>query len=106
MTACTRDIWKIEELKFPVYGLGYHPADSKGRADIIEIGTPITIGSVRICRGDYLLGDEDGVVVIPQAAAKETLRLATEKVLNENDVRTDLMAGVPVGEVFRKHGVL
>src|SRR6187401_234763 len=33
MTACTRDMWKIKELNFPVFGIGFHPADSKGRAD-------------------------------------------------------------------------
>lgn len=106
MTACTRDMWKIKSLDFPVFGIGYHPADSKGRADIVEIGSPITIGGVRIERGDLILGDEDGVVVIPQVVAAEAVRLAREKCAGENRVRDDLAAGMPLGEAFRKHQIL
>lgn len=106
MTACTRDLWKIKETQFPVFGIGFHPADSKGRADIIEIRRNIRIGNVSIADGDFVLGDEDGVVVIPQAVADETLRLALEKVSGENIARKDLANGVPMGEVFRKYGIL
>jgi regulator of RNase E activity RraA len=106
MTACTRDMWKIKELNFPVFGIGFHPADSKGRADIIEIGQPITIGDVVAKQGDYILGDEDGTVIIPAEAAEETVRLAKEKISGENIARADLARGVPMGEVFRKYGIL
>lgn len=106
MTACTRDMWKLKQLDFPIYGIGYHPADSKGRADIVEIGEPIAIGGVRMKRGDLILGDEDGVVVIPAEAAADALRLANEKIAGENIARADLEQGVPMGEVFRKHGIL
>ena len=106
MTACTRDMWKIRELNFPVYGIGWHPGDSKGRLDVITVGEPINIGGVRARRGDWLLGDEDGVVIIPQEVAPEAIRLAQEKVSGENLVREELARGVPVGEVFRKYGIL
>lgn len=106
MSACTRDMWKIKELGFPVFGIGYHPADSKGRADIIEIGKPISIGGVKAKHGDFILGDEDGVVIIPGEVAEETIRLANEKISGENIARADLAAGVPMGEVFQKYGIL
>jgi 4-hydroxy-4-methyl-2-oxoglutarate aldolase len=106
MTACTRDMWKIKELGFPVLGIGCHPADSKGRADIVEIGKPITIGGVSTKRGDYILGDEDGTVIIPSEVSEETVRLASAKMNGENIARADLARGVPMGEVFRKHGIL
>jgi regulator of RNase E activity RraA len=106
MTACTRDMWKIKELNFPVFGIGFHPADSKGRADLIEIGQPITLGGVVAKQGDYILGDEDGTVIIPAEAAADTVRLAKEKISGENIARADLARGVPMGEVFRKYGIL
>jgi regulator of RNase E activity RraA len=106
MTACTRDLWKIKELNFPVFGIGFHPADSKGRADIVAIGEPITLGGVKTERGDWLLGDEDGVVIIPSEVAEETLRRAGEKVSGENVVRRELANGMPMGEAFRKYGIL
>lgn len=106
MTACTRDMWKIKDLGFPVFGIGYHPADSKGRADIIEIGKPITLDGVSTKHGDYILGDEDGTVIIPSEVAEDTIRLANEKMNGENIARADLARGVPMGEVFRKYGIL
>ena len=106
MTACTRDLWGLADSGFPVFGIGAHPADSKGRADIVEIGQPIRIGDVEARNGDYLIGDEDGVVVIPARVAGDALRLASEKVSGENVARADLANGVPMGEVFRKHGIL
>ena len=106
MTACTRDMWKIKDLGFPVFGIGYHPADSKGRADIIEIGKPITLSGVSTKHGDYILGDEDGTVIIPGEVAGDTIRLANEKMNGENIARADLARGVPMGEVFRKYGIL
>ena len=106
MTACTRDMWKIRDLNFPVYGIGWHPGDSKGRLDVITVGEPIRIGGVRAQRGDWLLGDEDGVVIIPHEVAAEAIRLAQEKVSGENIVRDELARGMPVGEAFRKYGIL
>lgn len=48
MDSCTREIWKINNLAFPVFGMGCHPADSKGPVDVFEIETDITLGDVRI----------------------------------------------------------
>jgi len=106
MSACTRDLWKIKELDFSVFGIGYHPADSKGRADIVEMGKPIVIGGVKARRGDLILGDEDGLVIIPSEVATETLRLARKKVSGENVVRRELAKGMPMGVAFRKYGIL
>jgi 4-hydroxy-4-methyl-2-oxoglutarate aldolase len=106
MTACTRDHWKIHELDFPVFGIGYHPADSLGRADIVKLGEPIVIGGVSTARGDLILGDEDGLVIVPQQVAEEALARAEQKVAGENLVRAELERGVPIGEVFKKYGIL
>lgn len=106
MTASTRDLWKIRELDFPVFGIGNHPADSKGRADIVSVGEPISVAGVKARPGDLILGDEDGTVIIPAHVADETLRLAHEKMSAENIVRAELARGMPMGEAFRKYGVL
>ena len=106
MSTCTRDLWALEKMKFPVFAIGRSPADSKGRIDVTAIGKPITLDGVCIQNGDYLLGDPDGIVIIPAAALDETLRLAQEKVSGENTVRDDLANGMPVTEAFAKHGIL
>lgn len=106
MDACTRDVWKIKDLEFPVFGIGYHPADSKGRMDIVELECPVRFGDVEVHHGDYLIGDEDGLVAIPSSIVTEALTLAAEKVSGENIVRKELAEGVPMGEVFQRYGIL
>lgn len=106
MSSCTRDLWKLKKMDFPVFGIGCAPADSKGRIDVVEIGKPVTIDGVSTKNGDYVIGDEDGVAIIPEEIAEETLRLAMAKVTGENVVREELAAGTPVSEVFEKHGIL
>lgn len=106
MSACTRDMWKIKDLDFPVFGIGYHPADSKGRTDIVAIDCPIMIGGVKTKSGDLILGDEDGVVIIPSEVEAETIRLSREKISGENTVRDELANGMPITEAFAKYGIL
>jgi len=106
MTACTRDMWKIKDLDFPVFGIGYHPADSKGRTDIVAIDVPIEIGGVKTKTGDIIIGDEDGVVIIPSEVEAEAIRLSHEKVSGENIVRDELANGMPITEAFAKYGIL
>jgi len=106
MDTCCRDMWALNDLEFPVFGIGCTPADSKGRIDVTELRQPVTIDGVTIEPGDFGVGDLDGVVVIPRDAAQEAVSHALEKVSGENTVREELRAGVPVAEVFRKHGIL
>ncbi|MCB1204010.1 MAG: RraA family protein [Verrucomicrobiae bacterium] len=106
MTGCSRDLWALNRLGFPVFGIGCSPADSKGRLDVTAIREPIVIDGVATKQGDYILGDCDGVVIIPEEVASEVIRAALEKISGENTVREELAAGAPVAEVFQKHGIL
>jgi 4-hydroxy-4-methyl-2-oxoglutarate aldolase len=54
----------------------------------------IEIGGVSVRPGDILLGDSDGVVVIPAEAERETFTLALEKVRGERTVRKALEEGM------------
>ena len=53
-----------------------------------------------------MLGDHDGVVVIPATAAEGILAAAEEKVSGENLVRSKLAEGMPVSKAFRTYGVI
>ena len=106
MTACCRDMWALQRMDFPVFGIGCTPGDSAGRLDVVSIAEPVEIDGVQIESGDYVLGDLDGVVVVPRTLLIKTLELAEEKVSGENTVRDELRAGESVAEVFKKHGIL
>jgi 4-hydroxy-4-methyl-2-oxoglutarate aldolase len=102
----TRDSAAIRKLGFPVFHVGFHPADSLGRLDVVAQNIPIQCGGVLIYPGDLVLADHDGVVVVPNNAAEETLQLAEEKVRGENLVRKALSEGMLTTEAFAKFGIL
>jgi regulator of RNase E activity RraA len=53
-----------------------------------------------------LLGDYDGVVVVPSEVAEEAIARAEEKVAGEDLVRDKLAEGMPVWDAFRTYGVI
>jgi 4-hydroxy-4-methyl-2-oxoglutarate aldolase len=104
--ALTRDTLALIEMEFPTFVAGISPADALGRIDVDAIGVPIECGGVTVHPGDLVLGDHDGVVVVPSAVAEEVVVLAEEKVSGENVVRDELARGMPVSEAFRTYGVI
>lgn len=73
-----RDIVGIKELNFPVFCKGTTVAAS-GKAGIGEVNVPISCGGISIQPGDLIIGDADGVVVIPQTMEQEVLVKSLEK---------------------------
>ncbi|MEL4029417.1 RraA family protein [Caldifermentibacillus hisashii] len=73
-----RDLIGVRSLNFPVFSKGTTVAASfKNGAG--EINVPISCGGVSITPGDIIIGDADGVVVIPQADAEKVLEKALSK---------------------------
>ncbi len=101
-----RDTKQIREMGFPVFSAGYQPLDSKGRGLVIDYDCPVVVGGVRVCPGDVIFADFDGVVVIPKAVAKEAVERALEKRRLENNTRDELLNGALLREVYEKYGVL
>jgi 4-hydroxy-4-methyl-2-oxoglutarate aldolase len=104
--AYTRDTLALMEMRFPTFSAGIHCADSLGRIDVDVVGVPVSCGGVEVGQGDLVLGDNDGVVIIPASLGAEVIGLAEEKASGENLVRTKLAEGMPVAEAFRAYGVI
>ena len=101
-----RDTRYIREMRFPVFAGGIGPLDSKGRGKVMHIDVPIECGGIRVSPGDWVFGDVDGVVVIPEGLAAQTIELSLEKVRKETTVREELARGDMLAEVFARHGIL
>ena len=71
-----RDVNKMRQMGFPAYAHGTRVYDSCNRQRIIEIDTPVQIGGVTIESGDFLIADEDGVVIVPRDREREVLQKA------------------------------
>jgi 4-hydroxy-4-methyl-2-oxoglutarate aldolase len=104
--AYTRDTLALMEMRFPTFSAGIHCADSLGRIDVDAVGVPISCGGVEVGQGDLVLGDNDGVVIIPASLGAEVIGLAEGKASGENLVRAKLGEGMTVSEAFRIYGVI
>jgi 4-hydroxy-4-methyl-2-oxoglutarate aldolase len=73
-----RDITAIREMQFPVFARRISPATSVGR--MVAVGKQIAVmcGGVRVNPGDYIVGDPDGVVVVPAVAAEQVIALLAD----------------------------
>jgi 4-hydroxy-4-methyl-2-oxoglutarate aldolase len=100
----TRDTGHILKLGFPVFCRYRTPRDIMGRWKLVAHGAPIRVGVVTIRRGDFIVGDKDGVVVIPQEIMAKVLVRSEEVVHTENQVRKAILQGVHPVEAYRKYG--
>jgi 4-hydroxy-4-methyl-2-oxoglutarate aldolase len=101
-----RDVRKIREMHFPVVARGTCLYDSKDRQRVIDVDVPVEIDGVVFRPGELVVADEDGIVVVPQCVEAEVLRLAWEKVHDENAVRDAIRAGMKATDAYQKFGVL
>ena len=67
------------------------------------MGEPITIGDVSIQTGDYILGDRDGVVVIPASSASDVAKRVDEVMNTENELRNMILDGMDPQEAYIKY---
>jgi 4-hydroxy-4-methyl-2-oxoglutarate aldolase len=94
-----RDIVGVKALNFPVFSRGTTVAAS-GKAGVGEVNVPISCGGVPVNPRDIIVGDADGVVVIPQAMEQRILALSLEK-MKKDEHREASISGNP--EAIRKH---
>jgi regulator of RNase E activity RraA len=101
-----RDASRIRRLGFPVYSRGTVPLDIHGRFEVRGHGDPLVIEGVTIERGDLLVADDDGVVVVPQDVEAAVVASAIAKATAEDGFRSDVAARMSPSEAWAKHRVL
>ncbi len=94
-----RDVEDIIEMGFPVYSTGIvsNAGEPKGFG---EINAGITCGGVKVNPGDYIAGDDNGVMVLPKERAYEIARRAMEVKKNEDRVREEIRRGSTLSQVI------
>ena len=100
----SRDTDLVLEQGFPVFCSFLTPSDIVERWIPDAYGEPVTIGTVTISTGDFLLGDRDGVVIIPKALAEEVVAKTEDVVATESDMRRALIGGMDPVEAYNKYG--
>ncbi len=90
--ACVRDADDIEAMGFSVFSRGLCIRGTSS----FEGGTlnePIVIGGIIIHPGDIIVGDRDGVMVVPQGRIEEAIEKATAREVREESIREQLRQG-------------
>jgi len=100
----SRDTDLVLEQGFPVFCSFLTPADIVERWMSDRYGEPVVIGEVRISTGDYVLGDRDGVVIVPGQLIEETVARTEAVVATESEMRRALIGGMDPVEAYHKFG--
>jgi regulator of RNase E activity RraA len=99
-----RDISRSRELAYPVFSRGRYMRTGKDRVQMTGIQVPVSIGHVRVRPGDILIGDGDGIVVVPREREAEVFEVASSIEATEERIREQVMRGVRLDEARRQLG--
>jgi len=94
-----RDAQEITKTDMPVFAKKILPeaGDAKGYG---EIGCEIICGGQRVRNGDWIIGDDNGVVVVPKEEAQEIANRALNVHERENRIREEIKRGSSLGKVL------
>jgi len=99
-----RDVKMIKTIGLPVYCRFYSPKDVAGKWKVTELGKKINIGDVSILTGDFIIGDDDGIVIIPQRIAEKIIIKAENDIASENKIRDAILNGMDPQKAYLKYG--
>jgi regulator of RNase E activity RraA len=99
-----RDVSFILDEGFPVFCRFITPEDSTWRWELEATQVPVEIGAVRVEPGDWIVGDDDGVVVVPAAIAEDVLAEAETKAATESEIRAAVREGMLPLEAYERYG--
>jgi len=99
-----RDVDRSLTLGYPIFSRGNWMRTGKDRVRVEATQVPVSVGGIRVEPGDLLLGDGDGIVVVPAARADEVLETAERIEGAEAAIRAAIEAGTALGEARRAAG--
>ncbi len=89
---------EIRKLGFPAFAKIVTPTAGEPKG-FGEIGVPVKVGGVRINPGDWIVGDDDGVLIIPEKKVVEIANRAMDVLEKENRVREEIERGETLSSV-------
>lgn len=93
-----RDVEEVKKLKFPAFVRIVTPCAGEPKG-FGEIGVPVRAGGLVIYPGDWIIGDDDGVIAIPQKEAVEITNRAMDVLERENRIRKEILDGGTLAKV-------
>lgn len=96
--AC-RDADEIINMQYPVFARVAVPQTGRGRIATISSNVPVSCGEVTVYPGDVVVGDDSGIVVIPQDKLSQVVEKAKEIHALEERARRFIAAGEEMADV-------
>jgi regulator of RNase E activity RraA len=106
--AASRDTASLAAGNFPIFAAGTNPCGpTKGLPGRLSI--PVSVGGVAVCPGDLVVGDVDGVVVIPRGEVESVLAAAQKKLEAEaqriKEIEEGLLVSPWLDDALRQAGL-
>jgi regulator of RNase E activity RraA len=98
-----RDATRSLELGYPIFSRGVYMRTGKDRVQADGTNVPVSLGEVRVEPGDVLVGDADGVLVVPAGREAEVLGIAGEITEAEDRIREEIERGSRLDEARKRH---
>jgi len=98
-----RDVSRAIDLGYPIYSRGRFMRTGKDRVEVESMGQPVSLGEVQVRPGDVLVGDADGIVVIPRSRESEVLSTALSIEEAETAIEAETARGTRLDEARTKH---
>ena len=99
-----RDSEELQTVPYALFARDAHMRTGKDRVQAEEYNVPVSVGTARVAPGDWVVGDRDGVVVIPAAAVDRVLEAAKQIEAAEASIRAAVAAGKRLDEARRDFG--
>lgn len=93
------DLAELVELRLPIFAKGVAALTTRRLNAGGAVGVPVTCGGVRVETGDYVLADEDGVLVIPRANLEDVIERGEAAARRAAQTREYLLAGKTLDEI-------
>jgi 4-hydroxy-4-methyl-2-oxoglutarate aldolase len=96
---CVRDVAALEAHGFPVFSAGVAlrgAAKTAGGA----VGLPVMVGAAEVDPGDWIVGDRDGVAVVPSAQLGDVIAAGDQRAAKEAEMFARLKAGASTVELL------
>jgi regulator of RNase E activity RraA len=101
-----RDVAYLQKIGFPVFALGIVPSTSVNHYRFAGANVPVLCDGVSVSPGDIVVGDADGVVVVPRAKAANILAVAQDMDYKEHSIYAYIEKLKSIEEAVKKFGRL
>ncbi len=99
-----RDVSYALSRSYPLFTCGRFMRTGKDRVSVAEVGGTISLGDAQVTPGDIIVGNADGIVVVPKDRAEEIYELAAAIEQIEEKIISDIENGIALCEARQRHG--